>query len=374
MKRTVKAARGAPWVTRIPLNDGVMSDSLPCVRYLLDEAKVETLNVKTDGYFPLQLAIIWGKPHIMVYLFTRGAERVLDGESVVDMARLRQQRLQEAFERAGDGVEFENFSITKARIEPLLEEGSEMLQILEGIEAAGSYLTWAHNNGTHPLVRRFSREIRSSAPRYELCVLRALVLAERASLLPEAERAVMEAEEAAQAAARAKEEQPLLDVLVEEGFSADAAKELRDAFRKPTLKALRAAKLSSEEIEAALEAPVRQRRMTEGDKRKFARFVRELDLPPTSRPSSAAGAAAAAKAPAAAKSKAKAVPPAAKAALLAMSSAKAKGAAQGKAKAAPAPAAARPKKASATDGMALLFNEGLPENAFMLMACFLIGI
>jgi len=346
-----------------------MSDSLPCLRFLVDETKVETLNSKTDGYYPLQLAIIWGKPHIMVYLFSRGAEAVMEGESVMDMARLRQQRLQEAFERAGEGVEFENFSITKSRIEPLLEEGREMLRVLEGIEVQGSYLAWATNNPTHPLVRRFSTDIRCSEPRYEVVVLRALVHAERASLRPLAERMAREAEIAALAAARAKEEQPLLDTLVEEGFSAEAAKELRDAFRKPTLKALKAAQLSPEDIEAKLEASVRQKRMTEGDKRKFARFVRELEQgggAPASRPQSAA---------AAPKSKAKAAGPAAKAALLAMSAGAAKAGAKGAAKAAPAKAApAKAKKAGTVDGMALLFHEELPCNAFMLMICFLMGI
>mmetsp|Transcript_117791 Transcript_117791/g.345060 ORF Transcript_117791/g.345060 Transcript_117791/m.345060 type:complete len:407 (-) Transcript_117791:175-1395(-) len=364
LQREVRAGGDARWVRRIPLNDAIMSDNLTCLRYLVDEVKVETLNDNSAGYSPLQFAIIWGKLEIMVYLLSRGADPMLEGESsVVDMARLRQQRLQEALEQSGDGAEFEGFTITKSRIRPLLEEGLAMLEVLEGIEAAGSYQAWATNNGRHPLVRRFSSDIRSSEPRYQLALLRALVLAGQASLRSAAERAALEAEEAAKAAARAKAEQPVMDALVEAGFSSVTAKEIRDTFRTPTIKALRAARLSSEDVEAQLEAPVRQKRMTEGERRKFSRFVRELE---ESAPTPAPAAASKAAAKGAAKSKAKGPAPAAKAALLAMG---AKGAGRGAAAKEP-----QAKKAKATDGMALFFHEALPRNAFALTTTFLLGL
>lgn len=362
LRREVEASPDAPWVRRIPLNEAVKCDNLPCLRYLVDEVKVRTLNARITGYSPLQLSIIWGKLDIMVYLLSRGAQPMLEGESsVVDMARLRQQRLEEALAQSGDGAEFEGFTITRSRMEPLIEEGLAMLEVLEGVESYGSYPAWAEHNGRHPLVRRFSKDIRSSEPRYQLAVLRALVLARRASLLPAAARAALAAEEAAKAAARAKEEQPLLDALVEAGFSANTAKEIRDAFKAPTVKALRAARLAPEDIEARLEASVRQRRMTEGDRRKCARFVRELEEPAAPQPSKAADA----------KSKAvKGYPPAAaaKAALLALG---AKGAGRGAATKNP-PAKAK-KGSVVVDGFALLFCEDLPCNAFVHTARFLFG-
>mmetsp|Transcript_21540 Transcript_21540/g.55041 ORF Transcript_21540/g.55041 Transcript_21540/m.55041 type:complete len:404 (-) Transcript_21540:174-1385(-) len=369
LRRAVEAAPDEPWALRIPVNDAVKSDHLPILKYLLDDAKVETLNVKTDGYTPLQLSVIWGKLDIMVYLLSRGADPMLSGESsVVDMARLRQQRLQEALERSGEGAEFEGFSITKSRIEPLIDEGLAILVVLEGVEKYGSYPAWAEHNGSHPLVKRFSSDIDSSEPRYQLAVFRALVLKGGASLHSEAERATMAAEEAAQVAARAKAEQPLLDALVEAGFSAGTAKELRDTFRVPTVKGLRACRLTPEDIEAKLEPTVRQRRILEGEKRRFARYVRELEEPSASQAADASSQAAAkATAKGAAKSKATAAP-AAKAALLALS---AKGAGRGSAAKAAPP---KPRKAMALDSMAVLFRGALPDIAFMLITRFLFGV
>jgi len=244
---------------------------------------------------------------------------------------------------------------------------------MEGVEAQGSFQAWAERNGRHPLVRRFSEGVVCSEPRYQLLVARELVATQRATLLSLPERAALEAEAAALEAARAKEEQPLADVLVEAGFTSSAAKELRDAFRIPTLKKLRDSRPSPEDIEAKLEPYVRQKRMQEGEKRKFARFVRELeDAPavPLAKPAlpTAAGAKAAAAPGAAAKKAAKGPAPQAKAALLAM-------AAGGKAKAAPSKAfvpAARAKKAS--DGLALLFDADLPLNAFATVVRFLHGV
>lgn len=363
LRKEVEKSPDAPWVRAIPLGDAVKGDAISCLRYLVDEVKVLTLNTSNNGYTPLQLSVIWGKLDIMVYLLSRGGDPMLEGESsIVNMARLRQQRLQEALEQAGDGAEFEGFTITRSRMEPLIEEGREILHVLEGVEHFGSYSAWAENNANHPLVKRFSKDIMSSEPRYQLAALRELAMSGRASLLSAEKRKAMAEKEAAEEAARAREEQPLLDALVEADFAPDTAKEIRDALRTPTIKALRALRLSADDIDNQLEAPVRQRRMTEGAKRKFQRFVRELEEPP-----------AATKAPAAApkpvaKTKAKAAP-AAKAALMAL----AKGAGRG-AGAKTVQSKAPTKKGTSVDAVAVLFSEDLPSNAFMLVTHFMFGV
>ncbi|CAK0823854.1 unnamed protein product, partial [Prorocentrum cordatum] len=232
----------------IPLSDAIKMDNLAILRYLVEEVKVETLNLQVEGYSPVQLAVIWGKPEILVYLLSRGGDPLLGSEySAADMARMRQQRLREAHANSGDGAEFEGFSITRREIEPLLEEGQVILEVMEGVEAQGSFQAWAERNGRHPLVRRFSEGVVCSEPRYQLLVARELVATQRATLLSLPERAALEAEAAALEAARAKEEQPLADVLVEAGFTSSAAKELRDAFRIPTLKKLRDSRPSPED-------------------------------------------------------------------------------------------------------------------------------
>jgi len=229
-------------------------------------------------------------------------------------------------------------------------------------------------------------------PRLRLAVLRALVLAGKASLLPRVEREAIMANEAAKAAVKAKEEQPLQEVLAEAGFCNDTAKQIRDIFQAPTVKVLRAIRLTPEAIEAQLEAPVRQRRIHEGEKRKFARYVRDLreleeDLAPPAAAALAAAAAGKAAAKSAAKSKAKGQNPASKAALLALvakGTPGAKGAGRGAACAATTKAgrgasstAKTPtvtKMAVSLDSVDLVFREHLPDSAFVLVTRFLLGI
>lgn len=379
LRRIVLAAQGARWIRCIPLNDAVMTDSLSTLRYLVDHVKVETLNIKStardtnssQGYYPLQIAVIFGKLEIMVYLLSRGADPMLKEESsAVKMARLRQQRLEEAHERAEDGAQFEQFSITKSQIEPLIAEGLAMLEVLEGIESHGSYQDWAKANCFHRLVKRFSRDIRSVEPRYQFVLIRALVMADRASLLPLAERAAMEAQEAAEAATQAKEQQSLFEALVDAGFSGEVAKTLKDSFKLPTVKALRDSRISSDDIEKRLEPKVRAGYLKEGERRRFARWVRELDeTVPAYVPAKAASAAGKGGGKATAKTKAKGPAPAAKAALLALAANSA-----GRGSSAKAPPAAKPKQGSSRDGMSLLFCMDLPGNVFMVVVRFLVGI
>jgi hypothetical protein len=191
----------------------------------------------------------------------------------------------------------------------------------------------------------------------------------------------MAAEEAAQEAARVKDEQPLTDALEEFGFSASTAKEIRDYLRTPTVKALRALRLSSEDVIARLEPSVRQKRMMEGEQRRFVRYVRELDEPAAAAsvvvPAAAAPGKVASKA--AAKSKAKTAAPAAKAALLAMASSKSKGGGRGGYSAAAKESTAKEqsvkmKKSGGIDGVEIIFRESLPDNAFSIIARFLFGV
>lgn len=360
LKKTVKAANGAPWIHHIPLNEGVSSDNMSCVRYLVDEIKVETMNKKFNSYTALQCSIIWGKLDIMVYLLSRGGDPMLaGGTSIVDMGRLRQQRLQSALDEAHDGAEFEGVTITKSQIRPLFQKGVEMLEVLEGVEKYGSFPAWAQSNGSHPLVKRFSSGLGFAECRYELAFLRALVLAERASLHKESVRAKIAAEHAAELAAKAKEEQPLMDALVEAGYSKKQAKDIRDTFSQPTVKALKAAQLSAEYMEKQLDVYVRQGHMSEGERRRFIRLARESEEP----------APAASKAAAKSTAKAKAKPPAAMAALKA---AGAKAAAKGNAAAkAGSGATAKAQKGGPIDSIAMLFSADLPDSVFMHTTRFL---
>lgn len=363
LKRTVREARGADWVRHIPIGDGVQTANLPCCRYLLERAKVETLNMATNGYTPVQRAVVWGKTNMLVYLLSVGADPIYQGKSLLDMARLRQERLQRAFDDASEGVEFEGVSITRSQIAPLIEEGREMVEILVGVETHGSFSNWAQHNGANPLVKRFAVKRKTAEPRYRLAVLRSLIVTDRATVLPEEKRAAILAEEAAQAAARAREERSLWDVLLDEGFPRDATRAICDKFKKSCIRELRSAQFSPEAIEAGLEVYVRQGVMTEGDKRKFLRFVRELDEPSPEKTQPVA-----AKSKAAVKPKAKAPAPAAKAALLAMAGKSAKGSASN------TTSASKTKRSSVHDGFPLLFHVDLPSNAFMLITCFLHGI
>lgn len=366
MRRLVKASPDAPWVRRIRLNDAILADQIVVLRYLLDEIKVETLNASIGGYYPLQLAVIWGRIHIIVFLLSRGADPRLDSAcSVVDQAKLRQHRLQDAFEKAGDGAEFEGVMITKSQIRELIDTGTEMLEILQGVEAHGSYISWAQHNCFHPLVRRFSRDIRSSKPRYDSALLRALVLSGRASLRSTEERSALREADAAKKAEQAKLQTALDEVLLAAGFTADASKSISGHLRLKTYKDLLAAELSQDQIEKDLDSLIRSRRITEGEQRKFQRFVRELDEAPAQ--PAAASSSGGYKSTAKAKAKSGAAPKA-KAALMAM-------AAKAPTKAAPAKKAeAKPKIKGGIDPIAVLLSVDLPDSAFMNVVRFVYGV
>ena len=110
-----------------------------------------------------------------------------------------------------------------------------MLQVLEGLEAYGSYTAWALRHRQHPLVRRFSWDLGDPEPRLRLVVLRALLLAGRALWRPER----LEAEESGEALSKA---------LGRLGLEA-RSHELQDAFQSCTVKQLREKRLTKEAAE-----------------------------------------------------------------------------------------------------------------------------
>lgn len=362
LRRAIRSAPDARWVRRISLHEVVLSGTLACLRYLVDDVQVETLDLQTGAYTPLELAVVWGKFEMLVFLLSRGADpRLGTDRSVANKARLRQQRLLQALHSSGDGAEFEGVTVTKSQIEPLVKEGARMVRLLEGVERYGDYKAWAAQNEFHPLVMRFSADKWSTEPYQQLGLLRSLVLAGRGALLPKEDRAAVLEQEAAKAAAKAREARSVLEVLKAEGFGADAAADIYKELRCETLGELRAARFTAEAIETKLEAYVRNKRIQEGEKRRLQKFLRDLD----EQPLGLSGAPENKPKPAASKAKAKAKPKANAALLAAMKGAKTGGSAS---------AAAKPTKAAvAFDGMDLLFHEELPELAFVTCAHFLFG-
>jgi len=338
LQRKLEAAQGSPWVTQIHLNNAVKTGNITVLRYLIDEAGVQTLNREISGYTALQMAVVWGQLDIIVYLLTRGADPLLwkDGGSAADQARVRQERLHAYLERSADlPRDFSNLDPRK--VASLYEEGKVMLEVLEGVESAGSYVAWARAHRGHPLVKRFSWDLADPEPRRRLAVLRTLALLGRAALRPAAERAM-------RPAAPAEEEaEPLAQALAKLGLGS-RARELQDALQLCSVAELREARLLREEFEARLRGVAG---VTDGQHRRLWRFVVELQQP--------------------------AAAPQAKAALLSAAGRAAKAPTAAKVPTPFAPAAWSPQRAQA-DFLDVLFHEGLPDSAFMLVTRFLLGL
>jgi len=360
VRRRVRAATGASWVRHIELHTILLSNSIGCLRYLLDEVKVKTVNSEISSYTPLQLAVVWGRNEAMVLLLARGADPMLNtSKSVVDQARGRQCGLQRAMARAIENEEGDGASIGRKHCRPLLEEGDIMLRVLEGVEAAGSFRDWAIANASHPLVQS-TRPPAWREARYLCAVLRAMVATARAELLSEDEREAVKAQLALKAAAQAKETQPLQEALRELGFSDGAARQIWYNVGASTLADLRASRLSAEELESKLDdGTVRTMHITDRERCKFIRWFQEgsVGLLAADKP--------------ALKSHAKCwAAPAAKAALFAMPAKVSKG----------SPDVARSmsqannkRRAVNVDGMSVMFGDRLPDQAFMLAALFAFG-
>jgi len=361
MRRKVELTRNAP-VHLIAVNGFITQPNFQILRFLCDELKVKTLSAKILRYRPLDLAIIWGLPDVVVYLLSRGADPMFHTDSsAVKKARDRQRNLQDAFDKGVDGAEYENFVITKAQIKPLLEEGLGMIKVLEGVQSHGCYRDWALANFGHPLVQRFSRAMRTAEDRYQLVLIRALVSHGRAALFSDEDRVVISEKAAAEAAKRAREERSVQDVLKDAGFDDRLARMVCDTFGVTTMKSLQQSKLPADVVEKQLEILVRQGHMVEGQRRRFARIVREVDEP-VAETSKAVSSKPEPKSVAKSKAKASAAP--GNAALLALASKNA-----GYAKAAP-----KSKKSTTVvkvDAIALAFAVDLPDSSFMVITRFL---
>jgi len=307
-----------------------MTGNITTLRYLVDEVGVRTLNSERKGYTPLQMAVVWGQVEILVYLLTRGADPMLDSKSVVEQCRLRQERLQASLEKARQQPDSCNLDAEK--IWELYEKGTVMLEILEGVEAFGSYRAWALKHKQHPLVRRFSWDLGDPEPRRKLAVLRVLVLEGRASLQPLQEREALEAlVEKASTPSEA-----LSKALAGLGFGVAMCRELQEAFRSATVEQLRKRRITREDFDAAL-APVAM--LSEAEVRRLWRFVLELQQKEKAK---------SAKAP---KAKAKA--------LMAVQKLHTK---------------PQREQRARVDGMGLLFDPALPDPAFTLSVRFLCGL
>lgn len=170
-----------------------MGGHVTTLRYLVEEARVQSINVATNGEPPLHMAVIWGRAECAAYLLANGALlSVLNdrGQTALEKARVRQARLL-AKEAEDLQLVSDNISIGRDKIHRMCVEGLALVNFLEGVEAAGSYHTWVRQNRHHPYVARFTPTALNVEPRLQLAVLRALVLAYRAVLRPLADQSAV---------------------------------------------------------------------------------------------------------------------------------------------------------------------------------------
>lgn len=350
LQRAVEEGKvsGASWPYQIYLNNAVMTGNITTLRYLVDEVGVKTLNSDCKGYSPLQMAVVWGQLEILVYLLTRGAEPYLwTSKSVVDQTRRRQVRLQASLSKSEEHPD--SCNLDPQQILELYEKGKVMLEVLEGVEAYGSYNAWAVRHRSHPLVRRFSWDLGDPEPRLRLVVLRALILANRASLLPSSEREALEP-------SMEPKGEALTKALGSLGLG-HRAHELQDALQVFTVQQLREKQLTREDFDNSLR-PVAL--LSDGEHRRLWRFIMELQENQQNQQQKVKS------------SKANGGATNTKAALLAMSRPS-----RFVAKAAQESAggnAGRPKMDGFADGLQLIFNEALPDTAFTLVVSFCHGL
>ncbi|OLQ02657.1 putative RNA methyltransferase pc1998 [Symbiodinium microadriaticum] len=362
LQRAVQEAEGAPWIARIHLNSAVMTGNITTLRYLVDEVGVKTLNTERKGYTPLEMAVVWGQVEILVYLLTRGADPLLwrRGKSVVDKARLRQTRLQDALKRAAEQLP-DPTNMEPEKIEELYEKGKVMLEVLEGLEREGSYYAWATRNRSswadigQGLRPQDPAEATYGADRavgaFSGCLGglgwgpdsgekgQALVQDGRARLRPISERQVL---------AAGSEGEPLTAALTKLGLGS-RAHELQDALRACTVEQLREQNLTREDFDSLIRDVLL---LGDGEYRRLWRFIMELqEQTPLPKASS---------------SKSKAAP-AAKA-LMAMPRLKG---GKGQRKGCAVQEHAAPDE---IDGLSLIFHQDLPEPAFLLVVRFTYGL
>lgn len=355
------SSQGTSWERVIHLNNAVMTGNMTIARYLVDVVGVKTLNVARKGYTPLQMAVVWGQLELMVYLLTRGADLMMNtSDSVVDQCRLRQARLQASLDHAAE-LPGEYFGLDRSQIVSLFENGKVMLEVLEGVQSAGSYYSWACSNRQHQMVKRFSWNLGDAEPRRRLAVLRSLVLAGRAGLRPAAEREEIVAE-MQQPIPEEEKSQPLADALAQIGLGI-RTREIQDALQACTVAQLQEKRLLREEFEAQL---CHVKALTDGEIRRLWRFIIDLQEPMPSKRASTASTRRGAVAPS-------------KVALMCATPTVSKmlPSKDGYAAArtpAPRTPAAKIRHELKADGLELVFHESLPIGAFILVTRCLYGM
>mmetsp|Transcript_26204 Transcript_26204/g.61147 ORF Transcript_26204/g.61147 Transcript_26204/m.61147 type:complete len:411 (-) Transcript_26204:146-1378(-) len=197
LRRCIAASQQSDWVKSIPLVACVMNGHVnSTLRYLVEEVQVHTLNALARGDAPLHVAVIWGRVECATYLLAKGADPLLRnsrGSTAAEMARLRQERLEEQLADPDKPWRSDGSCIGREQISKLCAEGRNLVHLLDGVEAAGSYIAWARKHRGVPQVRRYSPELLEAEVRLALASLRALVLAGRAVLRPLEERHAIEA-------------------------------------------------------------------------------------------------------------------------------------------------------------------------------------
>jgi len=189
-QRTDAAGRASSaWVRRIPLDRAVKGghfDSSLC--YLVEEVRVETVHVMTKGETPLHVAMIFGRLECAALLLARGHAdpflRNAKGETASERARHRQEKLYQRDVGVFPETYEDLFRIPRDKVTPIYAEGLELLEFMDGVATAGSWLTWARSHRSHPLVKRYEPKISQAEPRFQLAVLRGLVHEKGAVLAP----------------------------------------------------------------------------------------------------------------------------------------------------------------------------------------------
>lgn len=192
LRRWIRLANGHRWTLMVQPHGAIANGHVFVVKYLLDTVLVDVNGRDHKTRFtPLHFAAVWGRPGMAVLLLSRGADPHLltvDNETAAHIAVTRLEKLR----KVSDAYE---------NIERMREEGQELAEILLGVEAQG-YTRWAQGQISNKLVQRHSPKVIRAAQRMSMCVLRELVVRERAvlaSTMPEA---------AGAAAAEAADEPP----------------------------------------------------------------------------------------------------------------------------------------------------------------------
>jgi len=201
LRKDAAGKASADWVRKIPLERAVKAGHYASsLSYLVEVVRVETVNAMSKGEAPLHVAVTWGRLDCAALLLARGGAdpflRNAKGETAAEKARVRQERLYESEMGMAPKQCSDLFRLSRCCNVPsavpdapaassMYKEGLALLEFLDGIEAAGSWLAWARSHREHALVQRYEPKIFEAEPRLQLAVLRELVLEKRAVLSPQ---------------------------------------------------------------------------------------------------------------------------------------------------------------------------------------------